>query len=77
MSLLHSFDKVYSSFFSSNLFIFTGSLVDGACQKLTASHVRAKRQYDPTIPTCDFFDNLEKMQHFSMPPGVWNMVIFF
>ncbi|CAB3402237.1 unnamed protein product [Caenorhabditis bovis] len=49
-----------------------GSAVDGACQKLTASFVRAKRIEDPSIPSCEFFENLES-QHFSIPDGVWNL----
>ncbi|KHJ95642.1 DNA repair helicase [Oesophagostomum dentatum] len=50
-----------------------GSLVDGACQRLTASFVRARRQLDPSIPSCSFFENLDAQQHFSLPSGVWNL----
>ncbi|VDM59396.1 unnamed protein product [Angiostrongylus costaricensis] len=50
-----------------------GFSVDGACQRLTASFVRARRQVDPSIPACSFFENLSVQQHFSLPPGVWNL----
>ncbi|KAE9418951.1 hypothetical protein Angca_008137, partial [Angiostrongylus cantonensis] len=50
-----------------------GFAVDGACQRLTASFVRARRQIDPSIPACSFFENLSAQQHFSLPPGVWNL----
>ncbi|KJH48808.1 DNA repair helicase [Dictyocaulus viviparus] len=50
-----------------------GSTVDAACQKLTASFVRARRQTDPSIPACSFFENLNAQQHFSLPHGVWNL----
>lgn len=38
-----------------------GKQVDGHCQRLTASFVRAKRQSDPSIPNCDFFDVKAKL----------------
>ncbi|EYC02324.1 hypothetical protein Y032_0100g3233 [Ancylostoma ceylanicum] len=50
-----------------------GSAVDGACQRLTASFVRAKRQLDPSIPSCSFFETFSAQQPFSLPSGVWNL----
>lgn len=39
-----------------------GKIVDGQCLKLTASFVRAKRQSDPSIPCCEYFE-VEKKCH--------------
>ncbi|WKX99575.1 hypothetical protein Q1695_014449 [Nippostrongylus brasiliensis] len=50
-----------------------GSAVDGACQRLTASFVRARRQIDPSLPCCSFFETLVSKQQFSLSPGVWNI----
>ncbi|KAK6024979.1 DNA repair helicase [Ostertagia ostertagi] len=50
-----------------------GSLVDGGCQRLTASFVRARRQFDPSIPACSFFETLNTQQQFSLPPGIYNL----
>lgn len=33
-----------------------GKIVDGKCLSLTASFVRAKRQADPSIPSCEFYE---------------------
>ncbi|PAV60069.1 hypothetical protein WR25_19555 [Diploscapter pachys] len=51
--------------------MFAGTSVDGACQRLTASFQRAKRELDPSLPACDFFENLE--ENFALPNGVWNL----
>ncbi|CAD6197577.1 unnamed protein product [Caenorhabditis auriculariae] len=52
-----------------------GSSVDGACQKLTASFVRARRKLvDESIASCEYFENLDaQSHHFSVPDGVWNL----
>ena len=52
--------------------MFAGTSVDGACQRLTASFQRAKRELDPSLPACEFFENLE--ENFALPSGVWNLV---
>ncbi|EGT47910.1 hypothetical protein CAEBREN_01520 [Caenorhabditis brenneri] len=49
-----------------------GNTVDSACQKLTSSSVRAKKQEDPSIEGCDFFENFEA-NGFPMQNGVWNL----
>lgn len=49
-----------------------GNAVDSACQKLTASSVRARRQEDPNIESCEFFDVFESA-NFLIPNGVWNL----
>ncbi|XGW18812.1 hypothetical protein V3C99_002981, partial [Haemonchus contortus] len=50
-----------------------GLLVDGGCQRLTASFVRARRQFDSSIPACSFFETLNAQQQFSLPPGIYNL----
>ncbi|EJW86627.1 excision repair cross-complementing rodent repair deficiency [Wuchereria bancrofti] len=50
-----------------------GSLVDGACQKLTASFVRAKRRLRPDLPCCAFFEKLDEQKDFNYPDGVYNL----
>ncbi|PIC41192.1 hypothetical protein B9Z55_008698 [Caenorhabditis nigoni] len=49
-----------------------GNTVDSACQKLTSSSVRAKRQENAEIEGCDFFENFEA-NGFPMQNGVWNL----
>ncbi|CAO4368451.1 unnamed protein product [Caenorhabditis nigoni] len=49
-----------------------GNTVDSACQKLTSSSVRAKRQENSEIEGCDFFENFEA-NGFPMQNGVWNL----
>ncbi|VDO64859.1 unnamed protein product, partial [Onchocerca flexuosa] len=51
-----------------------GSLVDGACQKLTASFMRAKRRLHPDLPCCTFFEKLDEQKDMSYPDGVYNLV---
>ncbi|CAI4230644.1 unnamed protein product [Auanema sp. JU1783] len=50
-----------------------GASVDGACQALTASFIRSKRAHDNSLPSCDFYENLESRNNFVIPPGVWNI----
>lgn len=33
-----------------------GKAVDSKCHSLTASYVREKREKDPSVPGCDFFE---------------------
>ncbi|KAF1763521.1 hypothetical protein GCK72_011787 [Caenorhabditis remanei] len=49
-----------------------GNTVDSACQKLTASSVRAKRKENSEIEGCDYFENFEA-NSFPMQNGVWNL----
>lgn len=51
-----------------------GAAVDGACQRLTASFVRAKQHLDSDLPTCSFFEKFDKQRDFQMPKGVYNLV---
>ncbi|CAI2349832.1 unnamed protein product [Caenorhabditis sp. 36 PRJEB53466] len=49
-----------------------GNSVDSACQKLTASSVRAKRFEDASIESCNYFENFDS-RNSSIPNGVWNL----
>ncbi|GMT18353.1 hypothetical protein PFISCL1PPCAC_9650, partial [Pristionchus fissidentatus] len=52
----------------------TGVGIDGACQKLTVSFIRAKkRMSDPDLPECPFFEKLDSTPQFELPNGVWNL----
>ncbi|GMR39936.1 hypothetical protein PMAYCL1PPCAC_10131, partial [Pristionchus mayeri] len=52
----------------------TGIGIDGACQKLTASFVRArKKMNDPDLPDCPYFEKLDATPGFELPNGVWNL----
>ena len=37
-----------------------GKLVDGKCQSLTASYVRARAENDPSVKTCQWFDGFDQ-----------------
>ncbi|XP_022090985.1 TFIIH basal transcription factor complex helicase XPD subunit-like isoform X1 [Acanthaster planci] len=37
----------------------TGKVVDHKCHELTASFVRERQKYDPTIPVCSFFEEFD------------------
>lgn len=50
--------------------------VDAGCRKLTASWVRALAAEDPSVPTCDFFENYERAASDAvLPPGVYTMQV--
>lgn len=51
-----------------------GSAVDGACQNLTASFMRAKAKLNPDLPSCEFFDKFDENREFTLPNGVYNLV---
>lgn len=51
-----------------------GKVVDGRCQSLTASYVRARHQRDKAVPICDYFENFDMDgREFPLPPGVYNL----
>lgn len=48
--------------------------VDAACRKLTASWVRELAAENPNIPTCEFFENYEKVSSDTiLPSGVYTL----
>ncbi|KAK9676517.1 hypothetical protein RND81_11G082500 [Saponaria officinalis] len=47
--------------------------VDAGCRKLTASWVRTLAIENPNIPTCEFFENLEKIPEASLDAGVYTL----
>lgn len=50
--------------------------VDAACRKLTASWVRAAAAANPNVPTCDFFENYERMASAAvLPAGVYTLQV--
>lgn len=51
-----------------------GSAIDGACQNLTASFIRAKAKLDPNQPSCEFFEKLDIEGGVTLPRGVYNLV---
>ena len=51
-----------------------GTAVDGACQRLTASYVRAKRCLNPDLPCCSFFEKFDEQRDITLPKGVYNLV---
>ncbi|MFH4975571.1 hypothetical protein AB6A40_002280 [Gnathostoma spinigerum] len=50
-----------------------GTAVDGACGKLTASFVRAKRRIQPDLPYCPFFEKYDEKRDIVLPQGVYNL----
>ncbi|KAL3094502.1 hypothetical protein niasHT_026268 [Heterodera trifolii] len=50
-----------------------GSAVDGACQRLTASYVRAKMRMNPNLPCCSFFEKFDEKRDMTLPKGVYNL----
>lgn len=50
-----------------------GAAVDGACQRLTASFMRAKRQMQPDLPSCQFFEKFDAQRDVALPNGVYNL----
>lgn len=51
-----------------------GTAVDGACQRLTAGFVRAKRKLNPNLPSCVFYENFDGQKDINLPKGVYNLV---
>lgn len=51
-----------------------GTAVDGACQRLTASFVRAKRKLNSSLPFCEFYENFDAKKDINLPKGVYNLV---
>ena len=52
-----------------------GKTVDGKCQQLTASFVRARRRLDPSLSCCDFFESFDADgREAVLPNGVYNLV---
>ncbi|KAI4374304.1 hypothetical protein MLD38_012314 [Melastoma candidum] len=48
--------------------------VDAGCRKLTASWVRALAERDPSVPTCEFFEDYERAGSSAiLPPGVYTL----
>lgn len=54
-----------------------GTAVDGACQRLTASFVRAKRRLNPSLPSCAFYEKFDEQRDVALPKGVYNLVISY
>lgn len=51
-----------------------GKVVDGRCHALTASYVRAKRDLDPSIPCCNFYETWDSEgKAKGLPSGVYNL----
>lgn len=50
--------------------------VDAGCRKLTASWVRALAERDPSVPTCEFFEDYERAGSSAiLPPGVYTLQV--
>ncbi|XP_056170614.1 general transcription and DNA repair factor IIH helicase subunit XPD isoform X2 [Syzygium oleosum] len=48
--------------------------VDAGCRKLTASWVRALAERNPSVPTCEFFEDYERAGSGAvLPPGVYTL----
>ncbi|KAL3717489.1 hypothetical protein ACJRO7_008991 [Eucalyptus globulus] len=48
--------------------------VDAGCRKLTASWVRALAEKNPSVPTCEFFEDYERAGSGAvLPPGVYTL----
>ncbi|XP_030545910.1 general transcription and DNA repair factor IIH helicase subunit XPD [Rhodamnia argentea] len=48
--------------------------VDAGCRKLTASWVRALAERNPSVPTCEFFEEYERAGSGAvLPPGVYTL----
>ena len=51
-----------------------GKIVDAKCHALTASHVRDRHQYDPSVPICDFYEQLDRNGRDTiLPSGVYSL----
>ncbi|OXA59642.1 general transcription and DNA repair factor IIH helicase subunit XPD [Folsomia candida] len=51
-----------------------GKVVDGRCQSLTASFVRARHQKDPNVNVCSFYESFDlNGREFPLPPGIYNL----
>ncbi|CAG0898524.1 unnamed protein product [Cyprideis torosa] len=51
-----------------------GKVVDSRCFSLTASHIRAKRQENPNLPVCSFYEDFDVSgREAQLPPGVYNL----
>uniref|UniRef100_A0A915CXT9 Helicase ATP-binding domain-containing protein n=1 Tax=Ditylenchus dipsaci TaxID=166011 RepID=A0A915CXT9_9BILA len=50
-----------------------GTAVDGACQRLTQSFVRAKRRLDPSIPSCQYYEKFDEQKDVGLGKGVYNL----
>ncbi|OWA52467.1 TFIIH basal transcription factor complex helicase XPD subunit [Hypsibius exemplaris] len=51
-----------------------GKAVDGKCQSLTASYVRARASSDPSVKTCDFYDGFDQHgRDQPLPNGVYSL----
>lgn len=50
-----------------------GSAVDAACQRLTASFMRAKRSLYPDLPACPYFEKFDAQRDIVLPQGVFNL----
>lgn len=50
--------------------------VDAGCRKLTASWVRALAERNPSVPTCEFFEDYERAGSGAvLPPGVYTLQV--
>ncbi|VDK55944.1 unnamed protein product [Anisakis simplex] len=50
-----------------------GTAVDGGCQRLTASFMRAKRKLEPDLPECSYFEKYDAQRDVTLPTGVYNL----
>ncbi|PIK38133.1 hypothetical protein BSL78_25018 [Apostichopus japonicus] len=51
-----------------------GKAVDSKCHSLTASYVREKREKDPSVPVCDFFEKFDGFgRESTLTSGVYNL----
>ncbi|CAG7833873.1 unnamed protein product [Allacma fusca] len=51
-----------------------GKIVDGRCQSLTASYVRARHQRDKSVQVCEYYENFDlNGREFPLPPGIYNL----
>ncbi|ODM91164.1 TFIIH basal transcription factor complex helicase XPD subunit [Orchesella cincta] len=51
-----------------------GKIVDGRCQSLTASHIRARHLKDESVPVCNLFENFDLHgREFPLPPGIYTL----
>lgn len=51
-----------------------GTAVDGACHKLTAGFMRARRHLDPDLPSCSYYEKFNEQRDIQLPKGVYNLV---
>ena len=51
-----------------------GKIVDGQCQAMTMSHVRAKAQADESVKLCDFYESFDKDgREATLPMGIYDL----